>query len=885
MYKLRGTKIGTWIRKSGISPVLGLLIGIVSVVVYWPGVFGYAIGLKQYIALKPFLSMDLRIGDLLHRAFAGGVPAARPPRICIVGKTQEGSPEDMGPAEVRQAHAKVIRDLSSMGAGVIALDFDLIGDQPGDDGLTEAIRQSGRVVLGRRGMMQDPIPMMDMQEGASAGPTMSLALSSGRAERWSDGAYRMPMRPMNPALEKAAKGAGHVNLLYDPDLIARRVPAAIGDTRDSRLYVPLAVAALMAFENRSASDIYMGRDHLRFGDPKLAIPLGVDGAIPVNFHPVRRMVDMRPYSLRGQTGSSLAGKDAPPIQFYSYSDVLNNEIPRDAFAGAIVFVSSLGQNGMYVTPVGSQYPVVAQAMLLHSITTRSLLTPVKPIWTVLAMLAASAFIAMLCFGISFHGSSVKVVLGGMLMLAIGVAAVLLGVGLLRHAGWILETTPFLLVFGLNVACGVAANAARMSEEADRRNREMELLLVAGKRHLTEFSLQETPGDSVIPGSDVMARSESLSKRTPDVVAETFWQTLPCEGCVLFVLSDQSALSFSRAVCHGFKQEISREEAEALSVRFAWETLKEGRSIVRSRRGNAWLPAYAPESLRSMMAVPIVARGQPMAVAVLINKVATVSSPEKEFTEDDLRLTAALRYQAAALLENAQRYQHEYDMFDGFARALAKAVDYRDRYTHGHSDRVARLCVGIAEEIGLSKEEVEVVQRAAILHDLGKIGVSDIVLNKPGRLTSEEFALIRAHAANGYDILSATPSFEALLPGIRHHHERYDGMGYPDGLAGNDIPLLARIIAAADAFDAMTSNRPYRRALPFARACQELVAGSGTQFDPKIVQALLGYLQKRKRAKEIDRQPAAIVPRVDPIETCDTTINLSPMSSLSASLKR
>lgn len=140
--------------------------------------------------------------------------------------------------------------------------------------------------------------------------------------------------------------------------------------------------------------------------------------------------------------------------------------------------------------------------------------------------------------------------------------------------------------------------------------------------------------------------------------------------------------------------------------------------------------------------------------------------------------------------------------------------------------------------------MEIVQRAATLHDLGKIGVNDGVLRKPGRLSDDEFALIRAHAANGYEILKAAPSFEALLPGIRHHHERYDGRGYPDGLSGSGIPLLARIIAVADSYDAMTTDRIYRKALPEEKARTELRDGAGTQFDPVIVEAMLRYLDKR-----------------------------------------
>jgi HD-GYP domain-containing protein (c-di-GMP phosphodiesterase class II)/CHASE2 domain-containing sensor protein len=855
---------GTYWRRRGATPLLGLGIGLVALIAYWPGIFGYLCGLKSYTALKPLYTIDLRLGDMLHRRFARFRPTARPPRLCIVGMTDEDLSND--PAAAHRRHALMVRRLSEMGAAVIALDFDFSGERPGDEELAAAMRESGRVVISRRGVASDGVSTMDPGEAAAVGPTLSPALRSDGPVRWRDGAYRLPLRSVNPVIDRAAAGAGHVTLFYDADLVARRVPAAVGDTRDAREFAPLAVAALMAFEHRPTSEFRIEADRLDFGDEKVTIPLAGCGSILVNFQQVKRLVDMRPYELRRlDAGLGATDSPAPPVQFYRYADVLEGELPHDAFSGAIVFVSACGaldREEMRVTPVGNQYEVTVQAMLLHSILSRQFLTPVKPLTTALAMLALAALIGTVCFGFRVRARGVTVILGGLLLLAAGVAAILLVAGLMRRGGSVLETTPFLLAFGLTVAGGVAASAIRMSDEAERRGREMELLLVAGRRHLTEFSLRDAPQETAIPGSNQIALSASLTQRTPDVVAESFWQTLPCEGCVLFVVGEQNALSFTRAVFHGFSGGISRENAEALTVRFAWEALKEGHTTVRSRRGSAWLPPYAPETLRNMMTVPVVARGQPMAVAVLLNKLATPSSPQKEFTEDDLRLAAALRYQAAALLENARRYQHEYAMFDGFARALAKAVDFRDRYTRGHSERVAHLSVGIAGELGLNKDEIEIVQRAAILHDLGKIGVSDIVLRKPGRLTAEEFALIRTHAAKGYDILSATPSFEALLPGIRHHHERYDGMGYPDGLAGKDIPLLARIIAAADAFDAMTSDRPYRRALPMARARKELIAGAGTQFEPVVVQALLKYLAKRKLAREAGAVPPALEVEAD-----------------------
>lgn len=171
-------------------------------------------------------------------------------------------------------------------------------------------------------------------------------------------------------------------------------------------------------------------------------------------------------------------------------------------------------------------------------------------------------------------------------------------------------------------------------------------------------------------------------------------------------------------------------------------------------------------------------------------------------------------------------------------ALAAAVDARDHYTRNHSEHVSHYALQIAEVLHLSPEEKELVQKASLLHDVGKIGVPDYVLNKPSTLTGDEMKFVRAHPSIGEAIVRDSHNLDAILPGILYHHERYDGSGYPEGLAGEEIPLLARIIAVADAFDALTTDRPYRRALPVEQAIEILRQCSGTQFDPAIVEAFI-----------------------------------------------
>ena len=178
------------------------------------------------------------------------------------------------------------------------------------------------------------------------------------------------------------------------------------------------------------------------------------------------------------------------------------------------------------------------------------------------------------------------------------------------------------------------------------------------------------------------------------------------------------------------------------------------------------------------------------------------------------------------------------MFEQTSEALANAIDAKDRYTHGHSARVALYSRKIAERAGYSKEQCGQVYYAALLHDIGKIGIHEDILNKEGKLSDEEFAEIKKHPVYGYQILSGIHQSPYLSIGAHYHHERYDGRGYPDGLSGEEIPEFARIISVADAYDAMTSSRSYREPIPAEKVREELVKGMGTQFDPRFAKIKL-----------------------------------------------
>jgi HD-GYP domain-containing protein (c-di-GMP phosphodiesterase class II) len=193
--------------------------------------------------------------------------------------------------------------------------------------------------------------------------------------------------------------------------------------------------------------------------------------------------------------------------------------------------------------------------------------------------------------------------------------------------------------------------------------------------------------------------------------------------------------------------------------------------------------------------------------------------------------------------SARRYQDLKELLVGLTRALTAALDAKDSSTYGHSERVARIAVELGRQLGLPPDDLSDIYLAGLLHDVGKIGIRDSVLTKPGPLTREEFDHIKQHVAIGYNILSELHAIRNLLPGVLWHHERWDGKGYPHGLAGEAIPLLPRILAVADSYDAMSTARPYRDAMPPRRVEEILAAGAGTQWDPKVIEAFQRCCQK------------------------------------------
>lgn len=252
--------------------------------------------------------------------------------------------------------------------------------------------------------------------------------------------------------------------------------------------------------------------------------------------------------------------------------------------------------------------------------------------------------------------------------------------------------------------------------------------------------------------------------------------------------------------------------------------------------------------KSILCSPLIHKNKLLGVIQAINK-----KGNEIFSNEDLGLFESFANIVAIALENANLFNKIKETFFQTSFALAEAVEKRDPYTGGHVKRVTEYCLAVAEELNLNKEEKENLELSAILHDIGKIGIDDSILRKPAPLDDKEIEIMKKHPQIGLEILSKVKHLSDIVVGTFSHHEKYDGTGYPQGLKGEDIPIIGRIIAVCDTFDAMTSNRPYRKGLDDKIAIEEIRKNKGKQFDPIIVDAFIKAFEKGKIISQNKRE--------------------------------
>jgi HD-GYP domain-containing protein (c-di-GMP phosphodiesterase class II) len=273
-----------------------------------------------------------------------------------------------------------------------------------------------------------------------------------------------------------------------------------------------------------------------------------------------------------------------------------------------------------------------------------------------------------------------------------------------------------------------------------------------------------------------------------------------------------------------------------------------RPLVRNHLDRS--PTHDIPHLRNYVAAAILEGEQIVGWIIACNSI-----DHSEFGSVEANLLNSVALILSTHLHNILLFHEQEDLLIAFVRSLVSSLDAKDSYTRGHSERVALVARRLAQQLGVSPREQEDIHLAALLHDIGKIGVEDAILGKPGRLTEAEFRKLQLHPVIGHDILQGLKNLQHILPGVRNHHENYDGKGYPDRLKGEDIPLMARILAVADAFDAMGSDRPYRGGMPLEQIERILVEGSGSQWDARVIRAYFAAREDIRRIWETCRESA------------------------------
>lgn len=330
------------------------------------------------------------------------------------------------------------------------------------------------------------------------------------------------------------------------------------------------------------------------------------------------------------------------------------------------------------------------------------------------------------------------------------------------------------------------------------------------------------------------------------IVEKAVELLRCQtGSLLLVDEDTKELVFKVALPPAGEQLI--DTRLPLGVGIVGAVARDGKPLIvndakADPRHYSGIDASTTLTTQSLLCVPLISKGRVIGVVEVMNKMNGTL-----FDEEDSQSLAAFATQGAIALENARLYSELKRAFTETVRVMTNAIEARDPYTRGHTERVTHLALGIARELGWSRERLETLEIGALVHDIGKIGVSDSILRKPARLTKQEYAKMKTHPVLGAAMLEGVSMLRPILPYILYHQERYDGTGYPFGLKGTEIPVEGRLLAVVDTFDAMTSDRPYRKGLSQEVAIAEIVRHRATQFDPDIVDALLRVFNREAQA--------------------------------------
>lgn len=364
---------------------------------------------------------------------------------------------------------------------------------------------------------------------------------------------------------------------------------------------------------------------------------------------------------------------------------------------------------------------------------------------------------------------------------------------------------------------------------DSMAREMELAA-----RIEEIKVMNEIDRLVLYGSDSNGNGSSNGNGFLDHLTHIFRRVIPCDKACLYVVDwkRKGFISSADRDCSADHEELVPFAQTGLTRVVETGVVISRPDLTLEKRLLPFDRKILERGFYSDIRIPLVSKGRLMRVLSL------ASYRIGGFTLNHLQLAEKLSAQVSIALSNLEAYSNVKELFINTTKALSSALSEKDSFTKGHSERVSGLATSLGKELKLDHDRLNNLVLAALLHDIGKIGIPDNILNKPARLTDDEYFVVKEHPKKSVNIIEPIDHIGGIVDDVLHHHERYDGSGYPKGLRGKDIPIGARIIQLCDTYDAMTSPRPYRESMPPERALMEIKEFSGRQFDPELVKVFL-----------------------------------------------
>lgn len=588
-----------------------------------------------------------------------------------------------------------------------------------------------------------------------------------------------------PDFTKGALSQGHINVIPDSDGTYRK--AALAIKHYDRQFFCLGLEAAIKFLGISPSEIRWEPENLRLKDKK--IPLEGSKFMYINF------CDVETKSRR-----------------YAFSDVVKGLVPPENFKNKLVFIGQTTQGlpnaDILQTPFREKYGVTLQANIANTILSDFYIKRVEAYKTCL-------WVFLICMATCLTMILIKTWGSTLLVLAGFIALCFMSIRSFTLKGAILDFAPL----ASSIIAAFTGSILYRIRHADRLVKTKELEL-----------------DSILQAGMIAAGGLKTDKAS-DLILSTVINSIGAKGLLLRWKNKKTGV-YEKQYLYGTAASFLKSPLADAEEKLAEHVVKARKaSFVKDTRSDAIFGSKGvAQEPHSIMCAPLIVSSEVMGTLTLFDKMVTGQPQQIAFDEEDLKLFLILTQQTAISLENAILFEEVNELFLNSIKSLAETIDAKDPYTHGHSERVTANVLAIVDEMQIPEDQKKDIMVGAILHDIGKVGIKDAILSKPAQLTAEEKIIFDQHSEIGSKIMSPIKQLEDIIPLIRHHHENYDGTGYPDGLKAGHIPLGARIISVADTFDAMTSNRPYRKALSEETAKQEISKLAAKQFDPQVVEA-------------------------------------------------